>query len=215
MKTQHVISHWYLLIEDFETSALEFYTAVEEALRERQVPDITLSRVSWQEGGVATAKREYLRIERSRLAFDVCAAPFGNGYFFSWWLSRIPQQFGVILLGLVLFGSLIAYLILWRILGFFLATLVMPMAFGALGILIREGAIPAEEAILEIPIIAPLYERIFSPRTYYRLDTALMYQEAVRNAVMEVIGEVRSEKGLRALSDAEMRPRMREMAGAK
>lgn len=145
----------------------------------------------------------------------MCAAPFGNGFFFSWWLSRIPQRFGVILLGVVLFGAFMSYLILWRSFGFFLATLGMPMLLGTVGLLIREGAIPAEEAILEIPIVDSLYERTFSPRTYYRLDTALMYQEAVRNAVMQVVDDLRNEKGLRALSEAESRPHVRELAGAR
>lgn len=215
VKNPEVISHWYMLMENFETSGMEFYQAVEAALQERGVPDITTSRVEWQEGGLATARREYLRIQRSRLAFDICAAPFGKGFFFSWWLARIPQQYGIVLLGAISFGLLILYSILWQALGFFLATLAMPVLLGVLGLLIRDGKIQAEEAILEVPIIGSLYERIFSPSTYYRLDTALMFQESVRNAVMEVVGELRNEKGLRALSEAESRPHVRELAGAR
>lgn len=212
MKNTGVISHWYTLVENFETSGLDFYAAVEEAIKERHVPDIELSRVEWQEGGLATARREYLRIKRSRLAFDVCAAPFGRGFFFSWWLARIPQQFGVVLLGAILLGLLIVYAILWQAVGFFLATITMPVLLGVIGFLIREGTIQAEEAVLDIPLIGPLYERLFNPPTYYRLDTALMFQESVRNAVMEVIGELRNEKGLRALTDEEAKPRLRDLA---
>ena len=213
MKNPEVISHWYLLIENFETSGMEFYVAVEEALKERSVPDIKLSRVEWQEGGLATAKREYLRVQRSRLAFDVCAAPFGKGFFFSWWLARIPQKYGLPFLGLILLGSVIVYSILVQALGFVLATIAMPILIGVLGILIRDGKIQAEEAILEIPLVGWVYERLFSPGIYYRLDTALMFQESVRNAVMQVVGELRNEKGLRALSEAEAKPHLRELAG--
>ena len=214
MKNPDVISHWYLLMENFNTSGLEFYAAVEEALKSRNVPDIALSRIEWQEGGLGTAKRQYLRVQRSRLAFDVCAASFGNGFFFSWWLARIPQTYGILLLGLVLFGLLIVYSVLIQALGSFLATIAMPILVGGLGILIRDGTIQAEEALLEIPLIGALYERVFSPPTYYRLDVALMYQESVRNAVMEVIGELRDAKGLRALTETEARPRIRDLAGS-
>lgn len=214
MKNPEVISHWHTLMEDFETSGMEFYAAVEEALKERSVPDIELSRVEWQEGGMGTARREYLRVKRSRLAFDICAAPFGKGFFFSWWLARIPQKFGVLLLGLVLLGILIVWSILIQALGFFLGTILVPVLVGALGILIRDGKIQAEEAILEIPFIGWFYEKLFSPQTYYRHDTTLMFQESVRNAVMQVVGELRNEKGLRALSDAESKPHLRELAGS-
>ena len=215
MKNPEVISHWHLLMENFETSGMEFYGAVEEALKERNVPDIELSRVEWKEGGLATARREYLRVQRSRLAFDVCAAPFGKGFFFSWWLARIPQKHGILLLGLILLGFVIVYSILMQVLGFVLATIAMPILIGAVGILIRDGKIPAEEEILEIPFLGWFYEKLFSPSTYYRLDNALMFQESVRNAVMQVVGELRNEKGLRALSEAEAQPHLRELAGPR
>ena len=215
MKNPEVISHWHLLMENFETSGMEFYAAVEEALKERSIPDIELSRVEWHEGGLATAGREYLRVQRSRLAFDVCAAPFGKGFFFSWWLARIPQKYGLLFLGLILLGSVIVYSILVQALGFVLATIAMPILIGVLGILIRDGKIQAEEAILEIPLVGWVYERLFSPSTYYRLDTAMMFQESVRNAVMQVVGELRNEKGLRALSEAEAKPHLRELAGPR
>lgn len=213
MKNPEVISHWHLLMENFETSGMEFYAAVEEALKERSIPDIELSRVEWKEGGLATARREYLRVQRSRVAFDVCAAPFGKGFFFSWWLARIPQQFGILILVALLLGLLLVYSSLVQAFGFIQGTFAMPILIGVIGILIRNGTIPAEEEILEIPFVGWFYERLFSPTTYYRLDTALMFQESVRNAVMQVVGELRNEKGLRALSEAEAKPHLRELAG--
>lgn len=191
MRSPEVLSHWYLLMEDFEASAMEFYSALEDGVRRRNLPETSMSRVTWQEGGLATAKREYLRVTRARLAFDICAAPFGNGVFFSWWLARIPQRFAIVLLGLIVFGGMIAFGILWSVFGFSVSVVLLPLAFIGLGLLIREGTIPVEEAVLEIPLIGALYQRIFNPPTYYRLDTALMFQESVRNAVMEVVGEPR------------------------
>ena len=98
MKNPEVISHWYTLMENFETSGMEFYAAVEDALKERSVPDIELSRVEWQEGGMGTARREYLRVKRSRLAFDICAAPFGKvaEHSFPCYLSRVHQRHRIV-----------------------------------------------------------------------------------------------------------------------
>lgn len=212
MKDPNILSHWYLLMENFTTSALDFYTSIEASIEHRSLPDLTVSRVTYKEGGVATAKREYLRIQRGSLTFDVCAAPYGNGFFFSWWLASVPGKHALLALAGVLFGSLLAFSVLWQLVGFVLSTLLMPALFVVVGLLVREGAIPGEETVLEIPVIGWLYERIFRPTTYYALDTALMFQESVRNAVMDVVGELRSEKGLRALSDDEARPRLGRLA---
>jgi hypothetical protein len=73
-----------------EASPKEFYSNVEAAVKECVVPGLEVSRVDWKEGGILTADREYLRVSRGRLIFDICAAPFGNGFFFSWWLTKSP-----------------------------------------------------------------------------------------------------------------------------
>ena len=43
---------------------------------------------------LASANRQYLRMHRGKHAFDICAAPFGNGFFVSWWLTEPPLRFG-------------------------------------------------------------------------------------------------------------------------
>ena len=212
MKDANTLSHWYLLVEHFKTSALGFYDSVEKAITRRSVPDLKISRLTYTEGGLATARREYLRIQRGSLVFDICGAPFGNGFFFSWWLAREPGKGALLALAGVVFGGPVLYIVLWQIMGFLLSTLIMPVLFVVLVILIREGTIPGEETVQEIPVVGWVYERIFSPNTYYKIDTALMFQESVRNAVMEVVGELRSEKGLRALSEEEARPKLRALA---
>src|SRR5438874_1365988 len=85
-----VISHWHKLFDNFQASPLEFYSSVEAALQPRRVADISTSRLDWKEGGMVSARREYLRVMRGTLAFDICAAPFGTSFFFSWWLTREP-----------------------------------------------------------------------------------------------------------------------------
>jgi len=49
-------------------------------------------------------------------------------------------------------------------------------------------------------------ERLFHPMSYYRIDTALMFQESIRLAVLEVLDEMTKAKGLRVLSESERKP---------
>lgn len=218
-KPARVISHWYHYVEGFSTSAMDFYASVEEAVKGRKLPGASLSRVEFKEGGVLSAKREYLRVQRERTVFDLCAAPYGKqGYFFSWWLAELPGNplvwlFATLGIG---FAYLVLFGILWAMLGdscggivlFVLFVLAgIPGGLYALGYGIREGAIGDEEAVLAMPFIGWLYERVFQPTTYYRIDTALMFQEAVRASVNEVLEDLFSEQGLRALASEDLAPR--------
>src|SRR6266404_4023136 len=78
-----LLAHWNQLIEGLQTSSLSFYDAVEQALADRAVPDTATRRTDYRESGLLSAKREYLRVRRGAQAVDICAAPFGTGFFIS------------------------------------------------------------------------------------------------------------------------------------
>lgn len=206
----NVLSHWQHPIANFATSAQDFYRAVEEALVRMEIPNITTSRVDWKEGGLFTARREYLRVERGRLAFDVCAAPFGSGYFFSWWLAemkpRVRAFFGCgAALGVLFFAWMsFALFGFWN--GLLMLLITIPLLLYLVGYAIREGILDWEEEILGLPYVGPVYEFLFRPITYYKLDTAAMFQGAVHTAVLEVIDGLTKANGLRALSEDERKP---------
>lgn len=101
-----IISHWNAFIEGLAVSPKEFFTEVERALETKQMSGIKYSHVYWKEGGIFSAKREYLRVRRKKLAFDICGAPFGNGFFISWWLGEIPSIFWRILMKIPFVGFL-------------------------------------------------------------------------------------------------------------
>lgn len=84
---EEVLSHWTYGIDGLNTSSEEFYTAVENNLKERQLPNIKMKRVKLKEGGVFSSKRVYLRVAWKDLRYEIGAAPFGTTYFFSAWLS--------------------------------------------------------------------------------------------------------------------------------
>jgi hypothetical protein len=87
-KVEDVISNWYHLFEGLKESPQPIYAAIEQSIQKRQLTDVRLSRVDYREGGILSAKREYLRVTRNELVFDICAAPFGTGFFVSWWLGE-------------------------------------------------------------------------------------------------------------------------------
>jgi hypothetical protein len=155
---QAVISHWYYLIDSLQTSTLDFYTAVEQAIARRAVPNAKTARVDYKEGGVLSAKREYLRVRRKGLLFDICGAPFGRGFFVSWWL-------------------------------------------GERSFLTR---------LLELPVVGAVLGFLVRPWTYFKIDTALMFQETIREAVNEVIDGLTNAQGLRALTEFERKPILRD-----
>jgi hypothetical protein len=240
------LSHWHKPYGDFQTSTMEFYASVEGALQRCQVPDISTSRVGFHEGGGFSAKREYLRVERKRLTFDLCAAPFGAGYFFSWWLSErrgsrwLAGLFVLLVLvwlyfrfstsvlfefeerllsahytmkegvrGPTLVGGPLSWL---RPLGghAVLAIIEFVLLFPVMGGIARVFGRRLEDAMLGLPLIGPLYDRLLKPMTYYRIDTILMFQSQVQGAVNEAIDALLTTKGLRVLTEDEKQPVMRE-----
>src|SRR5205085_2813704 len=67
-------------------SADQFYSELEETLKDHQMPHSEIFRTTRKEGGMFSAAREYLRIKHGDIVFDVCASPFGKNFFISWWL---------------------------------------------------------------------------------------------------------------------------------
>jgi len=201
-----VVSHWGKLIDNFHCSAREFYSSVERGLRAREVPEMETSRVLWAEGGALTPVREYLRVERARLRFDICCAPFGRGQFFSWWLvERIPSLRALYLA--LLFLALFATLLVVMGMTWLATTILVTAAALYLGARIVQSGSPELEAkVLALPIAGSIYDRVFRPFTYYRVDTAKMFESAVHAAVLEVLDGLTKNQGIRALSDLERRP---------
>jgi len=156
-----VVSHWHKLFEGFQESPQQIYGLLDKAIEQRKLPNIKISRVTYRETGVLSAKREYLRVRRKEYIFDICAAPFGTGFFVSWWLGQTP-------------GLIASF-------------------------------------VLKIPLLGPLLVRTFRPETYYSMDTALMFQDSVHTAVMEVVGQATEGKGIKALSELEKKPLMSDL----
>jgi len=84
------LSRWHRLFGGLQESSQKVYAAIEEQVQKQNIPDVKLSRVTYSEKGIFSAKREYLRVKRQGRIFDICAAPFGDNFFVSWWLGETP-----------------------------------------------------------------------------------------------------------------------------
>jgi uncharacterized membrane protein (UPF0136 family) len=209
MASTDVISNWSTLIENLETSPLGFFGSVEAGIQKRCIPVTQTSRVDHYESGMFSAKREYMRVTRDKLIFDICASPYGTGFFVSWWLGSPTVQ------PLAVIGIIIGYFVLMGILmnlaGFFMGLVVSLVAMLVSLFIISsiETATAADRYVLAIPFVGYLYKRFFKPDTYYSIDTTTMFQAATHAAVLEAVDEIMSARGLRLLSESERRPTMR------
>lgn len=60
------------------------------------------------------------------------------------------------------------------------------------------------------PVIGALAQHFLKPLTYYRIDTGLMFQSVTHSAVLKVLDGLAGAKGLRALTEDERKPVMRD-----
>jgi hypothetical protein len=82
----NVISHWSHFFKFFTQSSNDFYNALNDVLKEHDMPNTVMGKIKHKEAGLLSASREYFRIKHGDIVFDVCAAPFGKDFFISWWL---------------------------------------------------------------------------------------------------------------------------------
>ena len=198
-----VLSHWYSLIPGFNTSSKDFYESVETELKVREVPGLEISRVEFSEGGLLSGKREYLRMTRERLVFDICAAPFGTAYFFSCRFAEIPAVIQLWQLAILLVAFLVMVFVAWRYAGLWLGSLILIAVFALIFYTLRNavamGLHDFDAMLIKSPVVGPIYERFFRKETYYRQDTRLMYCDTVNEVVKARVEETTGAKGIKLI----------------
>lgn len=216
-------SHWCHLIENMIASPQEFYLRLEQVIRDRKIPNLEEGRIEWREGGVLSAKRLYFRLLRERIVIDICAAPFGTGFFVSWRLGQIWLRLNflglLLILGLAAGAGALAFnkyqfqllrnqgIVLGAIGG---AVLLMLVVFVLMRNAVAAGMADLDALFLHTPVVAGFYERFLRPITYYRIDLATMYGAAVHAAVTQVIDEMTQARKLPRLTEAERKPILRD-----
>ena len=222
------ISYTPQLIEGMRFSSQEFYVRLERALDERKIPDLRLERVIWKEGGMLSPGREYLRVQRERYLFDVCAAPFGKGFFVSLWCAERPLRLSI-LAWTILVGDAIC--LLYFLAGFeselarflmrtfeydlnmYVANLLSLALIVLIPFLIAAVVVGSklDLFLMGLPIVGFVYERYFRKITYYRVDMMSMYRASVKAAVHQVIEEITKAQGISPPSEFAEKPIMKQL----
>lgn len=209
--TPNILSHWYSLYEKGQFSSASFYDSIEAELQERKLPQLKASRPEFHEGSLISDKRVYLRLERERYAFDVCAAPFGTGYFFSLRLVEKPRS--LFALFALMFGGMIMAMFLARY-GFFAVVLGMGAlvcAFSVYVVRIKGGPVTPGDGfdldsfLLNTALIGAWYERVRRD-TYFRYDTRLLFQSIIPGVVKKKAEEIMAKDGVTLLEAYEYEP---------
>ena len=214
-KPADVIDHWYTLVPGFNSSTKEFYEGIEKELKTREVPGLEMFRVDFAEGGALSQKREYLRMTRERLVFDICAAQFGTAYFFSCRFAQIPAAIKLWQLVVELIGGFMTVALAFKFLGLILGAIVLMAGFVLLIYTLRNavamGLKDLDASLIKSPIVGPIYENWFRKETYYRHDTRLMYCDTVNAVVKAKVEETTGAKGIKLIRYMENCPMLSEL----
>jgi len=101
-----IYSRWHHSFDGLQFSSMDFFKTVEESISKRQIPELSFKRINLHEKGMFSAKREYLRISRNEYAYDIGAAPFGTGFFVSYWFGEKLGFWKRLILSIPLIGYL-------------------------------------------------------------------------------------------------------------
>ena len=87
-KAQVPLSNWRYYFKELGISSQEFFDSVEKKVQDMQIPNVSFSMVTYRQEGIFSASRDYFRISRNEFVIDICSAPFGKGFFISYWLAK-------------------------------------------------------------------------------------------------------------------------------
>lgn len=214
-----VIEHWYSLISAENFSSREVYDLIEAEIAAQKVPGLEISQIDLAEGGLLSDKRKYLRMKRERLVFDVCAAPVGVNYFFSYRFYVEPVVVKIweiaaviVAMGLLFEGST-------RYIGPFMGPFSLFLAAVVFAWLMRNaigmGLRDLDATLLKTPALGPIYERFFRKDTYYRQDLRIAYGSIVSGIVKGEVEAVTAAKGVKLIREYSYSPIFGDLYAAK
>jgi hypothetical protein len=203
-KRAEVLNHWIAFADGFQMAPSEFYAALEKQLADRKMPEMRCSRVELAQGGLLFEKRIYLRMVRERFVFDVCAAPFGTGFFFSCRTAENPERLN-----------------LWQLLTLLVVVPVVSLLFSQFLLLDSTRSFSPDIARIVVftffsvltLFLALVFGVIFSLRreTYYRIDSRLCYLHMIPTLVRKLAEDMSATQGIKLMEQFELSPVLGEL----
>ena len=162
-----VHAHWYVPLLKFQSDTEQFEQAVEAVLTEHQIPEVTVERMEFRQGGWLSGKRTYFRLVRERLVFDICCAPFGTGWYFSFRAAELPRRMGAGQFWMTIIGLLGFCALYGQLFGLKFGAAMFGASILFLILIFVSGRVWAtlDECLLYIPILGLYYENYFRPDT--------------------------------------------------
>jgi hypothetical protein len=193
-----VFEQWITPILDFTSNTGKFYDAVEEELKKWQVPELVTERIVFKDGGFLSAGREYLRIRREALVFDICSAPFGRSWWFSCRSAVLPRnlrwwEVWVFLLAVTGLAAVYCHLFGVMVGGIVIGTSLLLLLILMMSASSWNGL---DDLLLRLPVLGAFYEAWFRFDSYYRDDAQRMYVSMVDFFVREKVKEFAAAAGI-------------------
>ncbi|MBI1785765.1 hypothetical protein HYR69_11530 [Candidatus Sumerlaeota bacterium] len=208
------VAHWSRSYRDFQTSTEDFYNRMEKVFKAEQIRQLKLSRVLWKEAGLLSADRLYLRVAWNRYVGDMCAAPLGQSFFFSFWVFVLPPILSLFHIA----GMMTTFVTVGILMASDTHTPlsdVIPICFFPLVPLLSLWVRFSRQAVndgvwsdflLGLTILGPVIDILFRPLTYFQRDTAGMFLGMIQQIFFENVDEVTQAEGQRPLTDLEKKP---------
>lgn len=91
-------------LENYPVTPLQFYQAIEDAFRRRQIAGAQILRVTRREWHLLSGRRIYVLIRFRKAACFIGAVPLGTGVLISWRYAEMPYKFWLILFQMPFLG---------------------------------------------------------------------------------------------------------------
>jgi hypothetical protein len=186
-----VYKQWIVPILGFESDTPKFYAAIEAELVHWEIPELVSERIIFKDGGFLSVQREYFRVRRESLVFDILSAKFGRSWWFSCRSAVLPRSLRwleIFLFFGVLCNLCAAY---WFAFGVYVGNIAMGSSVAMLLVMMIAARSwnGLDDLLLRLPVIGVIYEAIFRAESYYRDDSRRMYVSIVDHLVREQVSK--------------------------
>lgn len=102
---KELMNRWSTLILGLSYSTKEFYERLEKTLSEQGLEGLDMHLKKINIGAIGMGQRYYFVVRWKEFQYDICAAPFADSFFVSYWALQQPNRFAYALSKIPLVGT--------------------------------------------------------------------------------------------------------------